>query len=124
MLAAATIYMRRYRATAKGRAATRRANRAWQKRHQKERDRTLRFAAIQHYGGRCAEQDGSCLGELEIDHIAGDGVAHREREKFARNIGQWLKAKGYPRGFQVLCHSHNVRKAKRGGEAIPFERRG
>lgn len=77
--------------------------------------RGLREAALAAYGGRCA-----CCGEdapefLAIDHVNGDGAAHRREisgGKGRRGAGtptyRWLKKSGYPEGFRVLCHNCNI----------------
>src|SRR5262245_1011409 len=74
----------------------------------------LRLAALSHYSGgdvRCA-----CCGEKELvflvlDHIEGDGKAHRSR------LGTYggglmfyltLRKEGYPPGLRVLCYNCNV----------------
>lgn len=70
------------------------------------------------YGGyRCA-----CCGETEplflsLDHIENDGY---ERRKFGKEpagaaIYSYLKTRGYPPGFQVLCMNCNHGKSRNGG---------
>lgn len=79
--------------------------------------RNLRMAAMDAYGGKfCA-----CCGEqqllfLTIDHKLNDGNQHR-REISGKNVGgggtvfyRWLRNKGYPDGFQVLCMNCNFGK--------------
>lgn len=63
---------------------------------------------INHYGGKCI-----CCGETElvflcIDHINGGGVAHRK--EIGMKIHRWLRQKGYPAGYQVLCANCNLGK--------------
>jgi hypothetical protein len=64
--------------------------------------------AFDHYGGpQCA-----CCGEgeyefLTIDHINGDGAAHRRQMGSRRDIYRWLKQNNYPPGFRVLCMNCN-----------------
>lgn len=94
--------------------------RAIQKRLSLEHVRRLRRKAYEAYGGpKCA-----CCGETEplflsIDHVNGGGNAHRKAIKAAGEAGggfyQWLKKKGYPPGFQVLCQNCNVGKWRNGG---------
>ena len=76
----------------------------------KARGRTkLKRNIFEYYGGTppiCA-----CCGEdlfefLTIDHINGDGAAHR-RELGTDAIYAWLKREGYPEGFRVLCINCN-----------------
>ena len=64
------------------------------------------------YGGPvcacCGETHVECL---SIDHINNDGAAHRKalsgNARDARNFYIWLRANGYPPGFQVLCMNCN-----------------
>ena len=80
--------------------------------HQRRRD-ALRAAAFGHYGECCA-----CCGstrQLTIDHINGDGRAHRDSlSSTTRLTGQafyfWLLGNGFPEGFQTLCAPCNVSK--------------
>ncbi len=68
----------------------------------------LRHQAILMYGGyRCA-----CCGDgealfLTIDHVNNDGARHRRRVGASDGFYRWLKRKGYPKGFQVLCSNCN-----------------
>lgn len=53
----------------------------------------------------------ACCGEREliflvIDHINGGGSKHRKSIN-ASNVYTWLKARGYPDGFRVLCANCN-----------------
>lgn len=76
------------------------------------------------YGGKC-----TCCGEsqlvfLTIDHVNGNGSAHRrelakENKSRGRDFGgarmyRWLKRQGWPAGFQVLCWNCNVAKRQLG----------
>jgi hypothetical protein len=100
--------------------------RASQNRRALEHVRRLRQRAYEAYGGpKCA-----CCGETEplflcIDHIDGGGNAHRRAITAAGEAGggfyQWLKNKGYPPGFQVLCQNCNVGKWRNGG-VCPHQR--
>lgn len=58
-----------------------------------------------------------CCGEatyefLALDHIHGGGGQHR---KTVTDVYRWVKANGYPEGFQVLCHNCNMAKGFFGG---------
>ncbi len=65
-----------------------------------------------HYGGpKCA-----CCGEehiefLSIDHINGDGAAHRQKingdSQNGVNLYYWLKKNNFPPGFRILCLNCN-----------------
>ena len=72
-----------------------------------------RDEALRAYGAVCA-----CCGEgrrefLTIDHIAGNGAAHRRalwgdsRKGSGSPFYGWLKRQGYPEGFRVLCQNCN-----------------
>lgn len=76
----------------------------------------LRAAALDAYGRECA-----CCGEsierfLTIDHVGGDGAAHR-REIGHRpsDLHRWMKRNSYPDGFQTLCANCNAGKQVNGG---------
>lgn len=67
-----------------------------------------------HYGRSCA-----CCGateDLTIDHVNGDGAAHR-LELFGRDrhgtgwkFYRWLVDQGFPPGYQVMCKPCNSSK--------------
>ena len=92
--------------------------------HRKARQRD-RLEAFDAYGGRhCA-----CCGEshiefLSLDHIEGHGAAHRGQDDMKNIRGsefyRWLKKKGYPPGYQVLCM--NCNSAKRQSGSCPHRR--
>ena len=80
--------------------------------------RALREEVLAAYGGFC-----QCCGEdtyefLAIDHVDGDGGTHRRKLKADYQRGEvkaaefypWLKANGYPHGYQILCHNCNNSK--------------
>ncbi len=82
----------------------------------------LKADVMSAYGGRC-----KCCGEdelvfLSIDHINGDGATHRRKElkESGMSFYVWLKSKGYPEGFQVLCMNCNT--AKRTGGECPHRK--
>lgn len=80
----------------------------------------LKDEVFEAYGGyKCA-----CCGEpirefLTIDHVNGDGAAHRRKIGSAA-IYRWLKREGFPDGYQVLCMNCNWAKGVFG--ACPHER--
>lgn len=100
-------HLRAYRrATKKRDDAWRAANRERVRQWANERNRKLRDEVLAAYGGICA-----CCGEterafLQIDHINGDGAAHRRTLKRVK-LDAWLRQNGYPPGFQVLCCNCN-----------------
>lgn len=72
-----------------------------------------------HYGRSCA-----CCGEneivfLSIDHVAGDGAAHRRAnaKRSGASLYSLLIKDGFPEGFQILCYNCNF--AKRNGNTCP-----
>jgi hypothetical protein len=76
----------------------------------------LQHEAIVAYGGyRCA-----CCKETEplfltIDHVKNNGGRHRRRVGFGDKFYRWLKDRGYPPGFQVLCLNCNQGRWRNGG---------
>jgi hypothetical protein len=76
--------------------------------------RKLRDEVFAAYGGyACA-----CCGEstpefLQIDHIDGSGGLRR-RMAGSNYLYKWLRARGYPEGFQVLCANCNIAKSRYG----------
>jgi hypothetical protein len=68
-----------------------------------------RARAILHYGGphpSCACCGETTPGFLTIDHVNGDGAAHRAHLGTSTIYG-WLHTHGYPEGFRVLCMQCN-----------------
>lgn len=73
---------------------------------QLRRDLKIREQVFGHYGQAC-----SCCGAvkgLTIDHINGDGKAHRG--ELQGDFYAWLIRNGFPPGFQVLCIPCNSSK--------------
>jgi hypothetical protein len=78
--------------------------------HQRAKNK---IAAIRHYSG--GKMACACCGEttlefLGIDHINGGGTKHRKK---LGNPGGfvfyiWLRLKGYPLGYRVLCQNCNL----------------
>jgi hypothetical protein len=72
----------------------------------------LRTDVYDHYGWACA-----CCGsteDLTIDHVKGDGGAHRKElglDGSGTKFYRWLRANGFPAGFQTLCRACNRSKA-------------
>ena len=79
----------------------------------------LRDEAIAAYGGYvCA-----CCGDrtpefMQIDHVEGGGTRHRK--EIGPQMYQWLKRKGFPAGYQVLCANCNFAKGHYG--SCPHQR--
>lgn len=83
-----------------------------QKKRTRERWQELRRCVLEHYS--VGDAKCSCCAEREIaflvlDHVNDDGAAHRAAIK--QNVYTWLRANGYPPGFQVLCHNCNFAKS-------------
>lgn len=128
-----STYQSAYRAANKDRLA--RKHRLWYTQnltYARERRNSVRkilkwevFAA---YGGKC-----ECCGEdnaafLGIDHVNSDGAEHRRklkeddpmfnsstREPTGTNFYYWLKRRGYPKEYRVLCHNCNLGRHICGG---------
>ncbi len=69
---------------------------------------TLRFDVLSAYGGttpRCACCGEAYMGFLTIDHIAGGGRQHKR--EIGSKLYTWLRSRGYPAGFRVLCFNCN-----------------
>ena len=68
--------------------------------------RKNRLRALDAYGSVC-----QCCGEsryefLSIDHIDGNGKAHRKQ--IGGDLYGWLRRNNYPVGFRTLCHNCNM----------------
>jgi hypothetical protein len=69
----------------------------------------VRLDVLSHYsGGRpaCALCGFSDTRALDIDHIGGGGRAHR-KEINREDLYPWLKSRGCPSGYRVLCRNCN-----------------
>ena len=50
---------------------------------------------------------------LSVDHIANNGAAHRYpcgAKMTGYKLYQWLRARDYPSGYQILCMNCNLKK--------------
>lgn len=90
------------------------------RRYAKERADRYKREVIDHYGGYCACCHEAEVAFLTIDHVDGNGSAHRT-ELFGKNKGKggmafyrWLIKNSFPGGFQVLCFNCNVAKHTQG----------
>jgi hypothetical protein len=89
----------------------------WNKKNISKRNNRLRKKymeakeeSVRRYGGKC-----SCgitnIEFLTIDHINNGGARDRRGWSIkVANIHVWLKKKGYPEGYQILCGSCNLKK--------------
>lgn len=87
-----------------------------------ESNAKLKDEVFSAYGKECA-----CCGEcriefLTIDHVNGDGAAHRKLiGQSTRHIYLWLKKNGFPKhGFRTLCMNCNFSRGVHG--YCPHER--
>ncbi len=67
-----------------------------------QRDKWEVFA---HYSGgkaRCAHCENDDIRVLQLDHVNNDGAEHRKQLGRGKVL-PWIKANGFPPGFQVLC---------------------
>jgi hypothetical protein len=79
---------------------------AWQK---------LRREVIEAYGGLCRCCGVSDLPFLTIDHVNVDGAAHRKLVGAGAPMYYDIRRRGFPAGFQVLCHNCNQGRYINGG---------
>jgi len=80
----------------------------------------VRRRLIDGYGGAC-----TCCGERELafltlEHVLGNGAAHRKRTKCTRAMYLEVIEAGFPSDFTVLCMNCNW--AGRGGALCPHKR--
>lgn len=89
------------------------ANRTAELQQSKQRAQELRQVVLGHYGRAC-----SCCGSAErlvVDHVNGDGRAHRLSISGRENCTtpefyRWLIQNGFPERFQILCQRCNSSK--------------
>jgi hypothetical protein len=78
----------------------------------------LRLEVFTHYCGgnphcQCPGCHTTFIGFLQLDHVNGDGSAHRKENNLgtgSTRLWGWVKKMGYPPGFQVLCCNCNHSK--------------
>lgn len=107
-------YARRYRIKNRERLLLK--DKTYRNSVRKIRRREDRIKVINHYSKGLSECD--CCGEKEIkflvlDHIDGEGNAHRRKEKIASGRGtiEWIIKNNFPPMFQILCQNCNLAKA-------------
>jgi len=111
-------YSRKSREKAKQDPLRLEKNRAYCKSHRAKVAQGLKEETFEAYGGIFC----SCCGEthlsfLTLDHIDGGGNEMRRKNKLngSTAVYKWLKDRGYPPGYQVLCFNCNVGKYINGG---------
>ena len=72
--------------------------------------RKIKLACLAAYSDgkmRCINCGYANIDALALDHVAGDGQAHRKLVGGGYNVYWDLKRRDYPAGFQVLCMNCN-----------------
>lgn len=67
---------------------------------------SLKLVVLTHYGNgecRCVKCGESRMACLSIDHIGGNGNAHRRIVGSGDKFYAWLRRGDYPEGYQTLC---------------------
>lgn len=97
------------------RSCGRESTRRWRENHKEECNaidrvyrRKLKETILLHYGNgklACVNCGYNNLKALSVDHIEGQGKAHRDKLGYNHGIGfyLWLKREGFPEGYQTLC---------------------
>lgn len=84
--------------------------------HEQRYRRKLKAETFDVYGGKCACCEEAEITFLCIDHINNDGASHRrEVGHTLASMCRWLRDRGYPDGYQVLCFNCNDGKHWNGG---------
>ncbi|HKB38910.1 MAG TPA: hypothetical protein VKD72_20880 [Gemmataceae bacterium] len=79
----------------------------------------LRDAVLDAYGRSCACCGETLVDTLCIDHINGGGSKERRAGLTGYTFYRWLKANGFPPGFETLCGACNL--AKRNKSECPHQ---
>jgi len=104
--------------THSGPRATPEYYRVYSRRWRRDNNPSLKLEALEVYGGAycrdCGETD---VTKLSLDHVRGDGAAHRKmcKSNGGSTFYRALRRAGWPNDtpLQVLCLSCNTRKANR-----------
>ena len=74
----------------------------------------IKLEALERYGKVCAKCGFDDPRALQIDHVENNGAEERKRLGGSGFAGwqfyTWLKAQGWPEGYQTLCANHNIIK--------------
>jgi hypothetical protein len=91
----------------------------------KRRHSELKASAFQAYGGAvCVCCRESTMTFLSIDHVGGGGGRERMNGPARSHFYRWLKGRGYPPGYRVLCFNCNHGRYLNGGVCPHEEQRG
>lgn len=94
-------------------------NRGRRRVYQKNYLRGLKEEVIKHYSPTAICQYPGCdcsdIRALSMDHINGGGRKHKK----GAGLYFWLRNKGYPPGYQVLCMNHQAIKRDENFREIP-----
>ena len=83
-----------------------------------KRNAEIKLEVLSHYGPKgkpCCSWKGCDINDIDLlslDHIENGGAKDRNSGKNPGGInGYWIvKRKGYPEGYQTLCHNHQWKK--------------
>jgi hypothetical protein len=79
----------------------------------------IKETIMKHYSNgdiKCVECDINDIDMLTLDHINNNGAEHKREigshRKDCKGIGMygWIVKNDFPKGFQVLCWNHNIKK--------------
>ena len=87
----------------------------WRRAQNKRQNQTNRLRVLETYGKECACCGESTLRFLTVDHVNGDGAAHRAVHRTGNSFYCWIIRNGFPADFQVLCFNCNIGRAMNGG---------
>lgn len=77
----------------------------------RRRQQERKTQVFDHYGSTCNGCGCTDPDVLQVDHVNGDGAAHR-REIGQSGLYAWLIKHDFPPSFQLLCANCNTKKAR------------
>lgn len=80
----------------------------------------LKTEVIKAYGGSCDCCEETTMDFLAIDHIECNGAQERRKKGMGsgRQTYLYLKRRGYPSGYRVLCHNCNFSSFQHNGICV------
>ncbi len=75
----------------------------------------LRSVVYQAYGNSCQWCGESNFKFLTLDHVNGDGAAHRREIGGIAKMLKWAKDNNYPTSLRLLCYNCNCGRERNGG---------